>query len=61
MDDKNQLWERLGAIHQRIQWMADEEAVAAWINGLAARGVFMEEKLRLLEEADHILDKIQKY
>ncbi len=60
MIDKESLFKRLGAIHQRIQWMADEEAASAWFNGLAARGVFMDEKLRLLDEADRILDAIEK-
>lgn len=58
-EQKDRLLQRLTAIHQRIQWMADEEARSAWVNGLAAQGIYFEEKERLLEEAESILNQIQ--
>ncbi len=51
---------RLEAIHKRVQWMANEEARAAWVGGIAARGEFLAEKERLLDETDRILDELLK-
>ena len=56
--NEQQLNERLTAIHKRLQWIADEEARSAWVNGLAARGVFELERDRLIEETEQILDKL---
>lgn len=62
MTDKEteKLRRRLKQIHDRVNWMADEEARSAWVNGFAARGGLMSEKLALLDEADRILTKLMK-
>jgi hypothetical protein len=59
MVDEAQIQARLTQIHNRIQWLADEEARAAWVKGAAADGRFWPEKLRLLDEADALLDKLE--
>jgi hypothetical protein len=46
------LQDRLTAIHKRVQWMANREAVAAWVNGFGANGEYWPEKERLLDETD---------
>ncbi len=46
-------------IHARIQWMADPEARAALVGGAAADGRFWPEKLRLCDETDSVLDKLE--
>ncbi|CAA7615448.1 hypothetical protein MTBSS4_130002 [Magnetospirillum sp. SS-4] len=53
------LWSRLAAIHQRVQWMADEEARSAWVNGPAAQGMYLDEKERLIDEAERVLDALE--
>lgn len=53
------LWERLAAIHNRVKWMADEEERSAWVNGAAAQGTLMPEKMKLLDETESILAKIE--
>ena len=58
-DQEKALWDRLGQIHGRVQWMADEEARSAWVGGEAARGVLMPEKMKLIEEAEQVLDRIE--
>lgn len=57
---EEKLWDRLAAIHRRVQWMADEEARAALVGGRAADGAFLDEKERLCEETDRILDELEK-
>ena len=49
---------RLRAIYQRVQWIADEEARAAWVNGFAANGCYTDEKEKLLKRTEKILDKL---
>jgi len=58
-DQEKILWERLAAIHKRVQWMADEEARSAWVNGQASRGALMPAKMELINEAEKILDRIE--
>jgi hypothetical protein len=55
---KNKLEARLLAIHQRMAWIANEEARSAWLKGAAAQGHFLDEKERLIDETDRILDKL---
>jgi hypothetical protein len=52
------LMKRLADIHRRVEWMADQEAVSAWVNGLAAQGALMAQKESLLTEAENILDQL---
>jgi hypothetical protein len=59
IDQEKALWDRLGQIHRRVQWMADEEARSAWVGGEASRGTLMTKKMRLIEEAEQVLDKIE--
>lgn len=59
MIDEAKIQARLTQIHDRIQWLADEEARAAWVKGAAADGRFWPEKLRLLDEAEALLDKLE--
>lgn len=56
---RRKLITRLEEIHKRVQWMADAEERSAWVNGWAARGGLMEEKLNLLDETDQILDRLE--
>jgi hypothetical protein len=56
---ERQLKHRLQSIHQRVQWMANEEARFVWVKGLAARGSHLIEKERLLDETDRILDELE--
>lgn len=49
---------RLQHIHEQVQWMANEEARSAWVQGWAARGGFSKKKIRLIDEADKILRKL---
>jgi hypothetical protein len=58
-EQQKKLLSKLAAIHQRVQWMADEEARSAWAGGLAARGIFLDEKERLIDEAERILDELE--
>lgn len=57
---EQRLMARLAAIHKRVQWMADEEARSAWVNGPAAQGHFLDEKERLIEEADRVLNELER-
>ena len=50
---------RLDAIHARLQWISDAEARAAWVNGLAARGILDTERERLIQETERVLDDLQ--
>lgn len=59
-EHEQKLLARLKAIHERVQWMADEEARSAWFGGLAAQGHFIKDKERLLDEADRILDDLER-
>jgi hypothetical protein len=59
-EQQKKLLSKLAAIHQRVQWMADEEARSAWVGGLAARGIFLDEKERLIAEAERILDELEQ-
>lgn len=56
---KEALWKRLAAIHERVQWMANQEAVSALVNGWAAQGGYFEAKEKLIAEAETILDKLE--
>jgi hypothetical protein len=51
---------RLRHIAERVQWMANAEARAAWVQGLGPNGEFWEEKKKLLDEADKVLDRIME-
>ena len=57
---KEFLWKHLSAIHERVQWMADEEARAAWVGGRAADGIFLAKKERLCDATDRILDELEQ-
>lgn len=50
---------RLIGIHQRVQWMADEDVRFTLINGWAAREIYMESKERLIDEAELVLDALE--
>ncbi len=52
--------QHLSAIHERVQWMADEEARTAWVGGRAADGVFLAKKERLCDATDRILDELEQ-
>jgi len=58
-DQEKILWDRLADIHRRVQWMADEEARSAWVNGLAAQGALMPQKMELIDEAEKVLGRIE--
>ncbi|WP_181708697.1 hypothetical protein [Chthonobacter rhizosphaerae] len=54
------LQQRLELINKRIQDIADEEAKSAWVGGLAAQGALMPEKMRLLKQAEEIVDRLEE-
>lgn len=58
-DEEKQLWDRIAAIHRRVQWMADEEARSAWVSGPAAQGSLLLTKDKLISEAEALLDRIE--
>lgn len=60
MTDHERLWARLRRINERIDRIASEEARAAWVNGAAADGRFIPEKERLIEQAEKILDDLER-
>jgi hypothetical protein len=61
MDElEDQLLLQLRHIAERVQWMANAEARAAWVQGLGTNGEFWAEKKRLLDETDKILDRIME-
>jgi hypothetical protein len=51
---------RLLQIHQRLQWIADTEARAAWVAGYGARGEFEEQRDQLLQQAEEVLTELEK-
>jgi hypothetical protein len=51
---------RLRHIHERVNWLASDEARAALIGGAAADGRFLPEKERLIDEAERILDELER-
>lgn len=53
-----QIMKRLRDIHDRIQWMADQEASSAWVKGWAADGHLWAEKERLIGETERLLDQL---
>lgn len=57
---EEQIVERLKHIHDRIAWIADQEARSAWVKGWAADGHLDPERQRLIEEADTILEKLTR-
>ena len=57
--DREAIDQMLRTIHDRVQWIADVEARSAWVNGIAANGALLPEKIRLLEQAERILDRLQ--
>jgi hypothetical protein len=58
-DEEQMLWDALRRIHGRVQWIADQEALSAWVNGAAAQGSLMPSKMKLIADADQILDRIE--
>lgn len=57
---EQELNNRLDAIHARLKWIADAEARSAWVKGLAARGIFAEERDRLIAETEKVVDALEK-
>lgn len=56
---QRRLMDRLAQIHDRVNWMADQEARSAWVGGPAAQGIFLDAKERLIDEAERILDQLE--
>lgn len=57
---EDELYTRLDRLHARIQWIADTEARAAWAKGFGANGELDAERGRLLEQAEAVLDELEK-
>jgi hypothetical protein len=55
-----QIFDRLAAIHHQVQRIADEEAKAALVGGVAAQGVLDPQRQRLLDESEKLLDAAEK-
>lgn len=58
MDQYELLEARLLVLHDRLQWIADEEARAAWVRGYGAAGEFQEEREKNIAEAEEILERL---
>ena len=58
LTEEERLGARLAAIRERMSTIADLEAAAAPVGGIAARGIFEDEKDRLIAETDQILDRL---
>jgi hypothetical protein len=50
----------LTKIGERINWIADQEALAVWVHGVLASGALDEEKTRLIIRTDEILAELVK-
>ena len=59
-DREARLMARLASIHERIQWMADEESRSAWVKGEAAQSAFLDEKEKLIDEAEQIIERLRQ-
>jgi hypothetical protein len=57
-EEEQCLMDRLGAIHRRINEIADLEARSAYVKGWAAQGNLMPEKERLIAQTEKILDEL---
>lgn len=50
---------RLDTIHQRLQWIADTEARAAWFQTFGANGEFDQQREKLIGDAEAVLDALE--
>lgn len=57
MDEIERINKRLGTLSQRLQELAELEARAAPVRGMAARGILDPERQRIIEETDTLLDR----
>jgi len=55
-----QLNDRLDRLYERLQWISDREARAAWIQGYGSNGEFDAERDRLITKLEDTLDELQK-
>jgi transcription elongation GreA/GreB family factor len=51
---------KLTQLHNKINWIADKEARAAWVKGVGANGEFFKEKMRLIDETDRVLAELMR-
>lgn len=58
-EQEDRLNRRLAQIATRIQKIAEIEAQAVWVSGYGARGEMMDEKMRLVDETDRVLDQLE--
>ena len=49
---------RLQRIHERVAWIADTEARAAWVGGYGAKGEFDAERDSKISQAERVLDEL---
>ena len=54
-DREEELNFRLKSLHERFDWIADENARGAWVRGFAATPALYEEKVHLIERAEDVL------
>ena len=58
--DEQRLWDLLGEIHSRVNRLAETEADAALVGGVAAKGVFQPSKGALIKRAEQIVDALER-
>jgi hypothetical protein len=51
---------RLKSLHERFDWIADENARREWARGFAATPALYDEKVHLLERAEDVLLELMK-
>jgi hypothetical protein len=59
-DREEELNFRLKSLHERFDWIADENARGAWVRGFAATPALYEEKVHLIERAEDVLLELMK-
>lgn len=58
--NENELNRRLDGLYDRLKWISDREARAAWVNGVGANGEFDQERTKILVAAEAALDALEK-
>ena len=50
---------RLKRLHERLQWIANEEARSAWVKGEAAAGIHEAERDQIIEKVERAVEELE--